>query len=58
MTVAITNIVAFLGGVILIGGLIWAAKHGNGDREAEDAAREFFTLHGHWPDEESPGPQG
>ncbi|MEA2167855.1 MAG: hypothetical protein QOF76_1155 [Solirubrobacteraceae bacterium] len=51
MTVAITNIIAFLGGVVLIGGLLWAAKKGNGDREEEQAAREYFTLHGHWPDE-------
>jgi hypothetical protein len=23
-----------------------------GDREREEAAREFFDQHGHWPDEE------
>ena len=27
---------------------------GDSDRDAEDAAREFFDKHGHWPDEEPP----
>ena len=39
-----------------IAGLLWAAKRGNGDREAEAAAREYFSRHGHWPDE-APGTQ-
>jgi hypothetical protein len=24
------------------------------DRETEEAAREFFDAHGHWPDESTP----
>lgn len=24
------------------------------DRESEEAAREFFDAHGHWPDESTP----
>jgi hypothetical protein len=55
MVVAVANVVAVLGGLGLIGGLIWAAKHGNGDREAEAEARDYFTRHGHWPDDEQPG---
>lgn len=51
MVVAIANIVAVLGGVALVAGLIWAAKTGNGDREAEAAAREYYSAHGRWPDE-------
>ncbi len=28
------------------------------DRDAEDAARDFFDRHGHWPDEPAPPPRG
>jgi hypothetical protein len=28
--------------------------HGDRERDDEDAAREFYTAHGHWPDEEPP----
>ena len=28
---------------------------GDEDRDAEDAAREYFDQHGHWPDEQPPG---
>jgi hypothetical protein len=60
MVVAVANITAVLGGIILIGGLLWAATRGNGDREAEAEAREYFSLHGHWPDEapRTPPPPG
>jgi hypothetical protein len=51
MVVGVANIVATLGGIILIAGLIWAARNGNGDRDEEQAARDFFTEHGYWPDE-------
>lgn len=51
MAVAIANIIAVLGGVALVAGLLWAAKVGNGDREAEAAARDFFSEHGRWPDD-------
>ncbi len=55
MFVAISNIIAFLGGVFVIGLLIWFAIRGTGEREAEEAAREYFDEHGHWPDE-APAP--
>ncbi len=51
MVVAVANLVAAIGGIGLIAGLVWAAKHGNGDRESEEAAREYFTQHGHWPED-------
>ncbi len=51
MVTAISNVIAALGGIGLIGGLIWAAKRGNGDREAEYAARDYYSEHGRWPDE-------
>jgi hypothetical protein len=38
--------------ILLLNVLIRIGISGDEDREAEDAAREFFTQHGHWPDEE------
>jgi hypothetical protein len=32
--------------------LAWVAARGHADRDAEDAAREFYDRHGHWPDED------
>lgn len=40
-----------IGGAAGIGLLIWAARKGHVDRDAEDAAREFYAEHGRWPDE-------
>jgi hypothetical protein len=51
MVVAISNIIATIAGFGLIGGLIWIAKNGHAERDAEDAARAYFDAHGHWPDE-------
>jgi hypothetical protein len=57
MVVAISNIVAAIAGIGLIGALIWIAARRDTDREAEDAARDFFDAHGHWPDEAPPSGQ-
>jgi hypothetical protein len=54
MVVLISNVVAFVGGCVVIGGLIWFAVKGHDDRDAEDAARAFFDEHGRWPDEDAP----
>jgi hypothetical protein len=51
MFVAISNIIATLAGFGLIAGLIWIARHGHADRDAEDAARAHFDAHGRWPDD-------
>ena len=48
----IATIIATIGGIGLIGGLIYAAMSGTGDREAEEAARDYFSEHGRWPDED------
>ena len=32
--------------------LAWFAARGHGDRDAEDAARDYYDEHGRWPDEE------
>ena len=52
MAANIATIIATIGGIGLIGGLIYAAMVGNGDREAEEAARVYFDQHGRWPDED------
>ena len=51
MTSAIATAIATVGGIGLIAALIWVARSGSGEREDEEAARDFFTRHGHWPDE-------
>ena len=40
-----------VGGIAGIGLLLWASRTGPGERDAEDAARDFYTEHGRWPDE-------
>ena len=51
MVTTISTIIATIAGIGLIVALIWIAASGHGDREAEEAAREYFDEHGHWPDE-------
>jgi hypothetical protein len=38
-------------GVVGIVWIIWMMRNGDKDRHEEDAARDFFDAHGHWPDE-------
>jgi hypothetical protein len=38
--------------VALINVLFRYGAKGDADREAEAAARDFFSTHGHWPDEQ------
>jgi hypothetical protein len=40
--------------VLLLNWLFRLGAAGDREREEEDAARDFFTRHGHWPDEEPP----
>jgi hypothetical protein len=51
----IATIIATVAGLGLIVALIWIARSGVGDREAEEAARDYYSEHGHWPDEAPPG---
>ena len=46
-------IVTVVLGVGAIAALALVPLLGHGDRDAEDAAREHFDRHGHWPDEQS-----
>ena len=54
MVSTIATIIATIGGVGLIVFIVWAAKSGHGERDEEEAARDFFSAHGHWPDEPPP----
>ena len=37
--------------IYMINWLFRAGAHGETQRDAEEAAREYFDRHGHWPDE-------
>jgi hypothetical protein len=40
--------------VLLLNVLVRIGAQGDRERDEEEAAREFFTRHGHWPDEAPP----
>jgi hypothetical protein len=44
--------------VALLNFFIRIGAHGDRERDAEEAAREYFAAHGHWPDEAPPGRPG
>ena len=48
----IWGVIGVVGSFAAVGALLWVAAKGHADREDEDAAREFYDSHGHWPDEE------
>jgi hypothetical protein len=47
----VINIAAGVVGVLGIVVLVWYALQGDPEREAEEQARQFFDVHGRWPDE-------
>ncbi len=51
---AIIALVSSVGSIAL---LIYLQANGRRDREDEDAARDFFDRHGHWPDEQPETPR-
>ena len=40
--------------VLLLNLLYRLSVSDESDREAEEAARDFYSRHGHWPDEDPP----
>ncbi len=46
------GVIGVVGAIASIALMVFIAAKGHSDRHAEDAAREFYDLHGHWPDEE------
>jgi hypothetical protein len=51
MAELIWSIIAVAGGILLIVVILWSLATGRGDRDREEAAREYFDEHGRWPDE-------
>ena len=51
MVLDVINIAAGIVGVLSIIWLIWYAAQGDPEREAEEQARQFYDVHGRWPDE-------
>ncbi len=55
MAETIWSIIAFLGAIAVVGMIAYFIATGRNDRDEDEAAREYFDEHGHWPDE-SPSP--
>jgi hypothetical protein len=51
MAELIWSIIAIIGAFLVIGVVAYFIATGRGDRAADEAAREYFAEHGHWPDE-------
>jgi hypothetical protein len=51
MAEIIWSIVAILGALFVVALVLWGLLTGRDDRDKEEAAREYFDEHGHWPDE-------
>ncbi len=47
----IWSVIGVAGGCFGVAVLLWAMRTGLADRADEDAAREFYDVHGRWPDE-------
>ena len=55
MAQTIWSLIALLGTFIVIGGIAYFIATGRNDRDDDEAARDYFDEHGHWPDE-APSP--
>jgi len=55
MVETIWSIIAVLGAIVLVVVILWSLLTGRDDRDHEEAAREYFDEHGHWPDEAPSG---
>jgi len=51
----IFNITAVVLGFLTLVWLLWTVVRPDHQRAEEDAARDFFDRHGHWPDEPDAG---
>lgn len=50
------GLVGVVGGIGAVAVMLWVAAHGLRERHEEVDAREFYTEHGHWPDQEPGAP--
>ena len=51
MVQLIWSIIAVVASIAITGGVVYALISGRHDRDHEEEARDYFTRHGHWPDE-------
>jgi hypothetical protein len=51
MAETIWSIIAVAGAILVIVGIFYFLISGRNDRDDDEAAREYFDEHGHWPDE-------
>ena len=51
MAATIWSLIALVGSILVIAMIGYAIATGRDDRDKEEAAREYFDEHGHWPDE-------
>ncbi len=51
MAETIWSIIALLGAIAVVGMIAYFIATGRNDRDLDEAAREYFDEHGHWPDE-------
>jgi hypothetical protein len=54
MAETIWSVIAVVGGLLMVGVILYFLVTGHNDRNEEEEARRYFDEHGHWPDE-SPG---
>lgn len=45
-----------VGGIGAIIVMLWVSAKSTGERDEEESARDFYTEHGHWPDQEPGAP--
>jgi hypothetical protein len=55
MTETIWSVIGVVGGLAMVGVILWFLVNGVGDREREEEARRYYDEHGHWPDESPSG---
>jgi hypothetical protein len=51
MAELIWSVIGVIGGLLMIAVILWFLVTGHGDRDREEAARQFYDEHGRWPDE-------
>jgi hypothetical protein len=51
MAELVWSIIAVVASIGVTGVVVYALISGRHDRDREEEAREYFTRHGHWPDE-------
>lgn len=50
------GVIGVVGGVGAVIVMLWVSATSKHERDDEDAARDFYTEHGHWPDQEPGAP--